>query len=221
GQFRKRLVQELGNRLSRSRPSIDLRRMHADDELEVRAGREPLHGLAEPVEHRGKGIRLVVELCVPYDVGEKPDHRPRTIQPELMVDRSPVLARPLMKPDPVFRAGAPAAEITHRPLLERWGELQPFPGFQLFRDQGAVIAVVMAEDEAMSSVSGVPRDGTRVALLRDFRDDALRYVDPVMRDDYPVGVSVEQPKQALARVERRAQIAPEHRLAARLSLERA
>ena len=180
---RQPLAQLAEDRLTRRREAADLRRVHADQQLQIGPRREVLARLHEPLEHVRKRVGRVVQLRVPGHVGEQADHRLRRVEADLR-RRSP--ADPASSGDgtrssrTALRGGcrgtasarvpAPAISSSVLPVLARLAQ------------QRVVIRVVVAEDEPPLAVGDVPGRHVHAFLPRDLADDTPRHVDAVRED---------------------------------------
>ena len=181
-QARQPLAQLVEDRLARRRKPADLRRVHADEQLQIRPRGEVLARLHEPLEHVGKRIRRIVKLRVPRHVRQQPDDRLRRIEAELTRDRRCILQRGPVKHNPVEHPFAPAAKVLHQLAILRRRQLLVLPVLARLGHQRVMVRVVVAEDEPALAVRHVPGRDVHALLPRHFADDPPRHVDAVRED---------------------------------------
>ncbi len=112
-KVRKNLLNLCYQGLSRRQRSSYLRRMHANQQLQLRTRNKIPDRLNYPLEHVRKGVGPVVQLRIPHDVGQHTDTRTVEIHAQLGSDRRKIFFRFFVKPNPISGPVPSALQVVH------------------------------------------------------------------------------------------------------------
>ncbi len=208
------------DRLPRRREPADLGRVHPDEQLQIGAGGEVLARPHQPFQHVRKRVGGIVELRVPRHVGEQSDHRLRRVEADARGELLRVVLARAVEHDPVEQPLAPARQVLHQLALLLLRQHQVLPVRARLGHERVVVGVVVAEDEAPLPVGHVPRGHPHALAARHLADEPPGHVDAVGEDGGDEADAAQQARGGRRGEERRLEVAPQHRLAVRLGVER-
>jgi hypothetical protein len=156
--------------------------VHPNQQLEIRATREVLARLDQPLEHVRERVGRVMQLRVPRDAGQQPDDRFRRVQAEFPRDvlrRLPIRA---MEDNPVEDAVAATRQVLQQFALLVGRQRHVFPMLHRLVHQRVMVRIVVTEDESPLAVGDIPRRYVHAFLPRHGADDPPGHVDAVRED---------------------------------------
>src|SRR5512143_1055228 len=107
-----------------------------------------------------------MQLRFPYARVEQRDDGLFRVEADLRDDIARTLRIGRMKGDPVLRPLLTVREVAHQPGQLGVIEAKTLPRRDRLGQHGAMIGLVMAEDEAADAIGGVPRNEPDTRLMR-------------------------------------------------------
>ena len=140
-----------------------------------------VYRLEEPLNHAWESVGGVMELGVPDNVGEQADAGLGKVYAHLVFDGLEVGIRSAVEPYPVVGAVPAAFKIIRQFRFHLLVPGDIFPLGNGFLQQRVMIGIIMAENETLFPVGGVPVNDSDLLAAADLTDDALGHVYTVVK----------------------------------------